>query len=65
VPAAPQSTELRTTLRRHYPGLAVSFIAELGLGLCLLAKGVKVIDSGAGLPGEKRDTDPQAERTQR
>src|SRR5665647_2079963 len=49
----------------HYPGLAVSFIAELGLGLWLLVKGVKVIDSGAGLPGEKRDTDPQAERTQR
>ena len=48
----------------HYPGLAVSFIAELGLGLWLLVKGVKVIDSGAGLPGEKRDSDPQAEGTQ-
>lgn len=33
-----------------YPGLAVSFIAELGLALWLLVKGVKVIDSGAGLP---------------
>src|SRR5664279_5452087 len=34
-----------------YPGLAVSFIAEFGLALWLLVKGVKVIDSGAGLPG--------------
>jgi hypothetical protein len=34
-----------------YPGLAVSFIAELGLALWLLVKGVKVVDSGAGLPG--------------
>ena len=34
-----------------YPGLAVSFIAEVGLALWLLVKGVKVIDSGAGLPG--------------
>lgn len=33
-----------------YPGLAVSFIAELGLALWLLVKGVKVIDSAAGLP---------------
>src|SRR5450759_715788 len=47
----------------HYPGLAVSFIAELGLALWLLVKGGKVIDSGAGLPGEKRDAAPQAERT--
>jgi hypothetical protein len=38
-----------------YPGLAVSFVAELGLALWLLVKGVKVADSGAGLPGEKRD----------
>jgi hypothetical protein len=44
----------------RYPGLAVSFIAELGLALWLLVKGVKVVDSGAGLPGEKRDPDPQA-----
>ena len=49
----------------HYPGLAVSFIAELGLGLWLLVKGVRVVDSGAGLPGEKRDADPQAEGTRR
>jgi len=34
-----------------YPGLAVSFVAEVGLALWLLAKGVKVVDSGAGLPG--------------
>jgi hypothetical protein len=44
----------------HYPGLALSFIAELGLGLWLFVKGAKVVDSGAGLPGEKRDADPQA-----
>lgn len=43
----------------------MSFIAELGLGLWLFVKGVKVIGSGAGLPGEKWDTDPQTERTQR
>ena len=30
-----------------YPGLAVSFIAELGLALWLLVKGVKVVDAGA------------------
>jgi Domain of unknown function (DUF4386) len=35
----------------RYPGVAVSFIAEVGLALWLLIKGVKVIDSGAGLPG--------------
>jgi Domain of unknown function (DUF4386) len=34
-----------------YPGLAVSFVAEVGLALWLLVKGVKVVDSGAGLPG--------------
>jgi hypothetical protein len=43
------------------PGLVVSFIAEVGLALWLLVMGVKVDDSGAGLPGEKRDADPQAE----
>ena len=47
----------------RYPGLLVSFIAEVGLALWLLVKGVKVIDPGVGLPGEKRDADPQAERT--
>jgi hypothetical protein len=45
----------------HYPGLAVSFVAELGLALWLLVKGVRAVDSGAGLPGAKRDADPQAE----
>jgi hypothetical protein len=35
----------------RYPGLVVSFIAEVGLALWLLVKGVKVVDSGAGLPG--------------
>jgi hypothetical protein len=34
-----------------YPGLAVSFVAEVGLALWLLVKGVKVVDSGAGLLG--------------
>jgi hypothetical protein len=33
-----------------YPGLAVSFVAEVGLALWLLVKGVKVADSGAGRP---------------
>ena len=49
----------------HYPGLALSFIAELGLALWLLVKGVKVVDAGAGVPGEKRDADPQAAATRR
>jgi hypothetical protein len=49
----------------RYPGLLVSFIAEVGLALWLLVKGVKVVDAGAGLPGEKRDADPQAEGTRR
>ena len=35
----------------RYPGLLVSFIAEVGLALWLLVKGVKVVDAGAGLPG--------------
>jgi hypothetical protein len=47
----------------HYPGLVLSFIAELGLGLWLLVKGVKAVDSGAGLPLEQRLADPQAEGT--
>ena len=45
----------------RYPGLVVSFIAEVGLGLWLLVKGVSAVDSGAKLAGEKRDADPQAE----
>ena len=35
----------------HYPGLAVSFLAEVGLAVWLLVKGVKVVDAGAGLSG--------------
>jgi hypothetical protein len=34
-----------------YPGIAVSFVAEVGLAFWLLVKGVKVADSGAGLSG--------------
>jgi hypothetical protein len=49
----------------RYPGLAVSFVAELGLALWLLVKGVRLVDSGAGLPGEKRDADTQGEGTRR
>ena len=45
------------------PGVAVSFVAELGLALWLLVKGVKGVDSGTGLPGERRLADPQAEGT--
>jgi hypothetical protein len=45
----------------RYPGLALSFVAEFGLALWLLVKGVKVVDSGAGVPGEKRRAAPQAE----
>ena len=43
------------------PGLVVSFLAELGLALWLLVKGVKAVNSVASLPGEKRLADPQAE----
>ena len=45
----------------RYPGLVVSFVAELGLALWLLVKGVKVVNAGAVLPLEKRDAVPQAE----
>ncbi len=34
-----------------YPGLAVSFVAEAGLALWLIVKGVKIVDPGARLPG--------------
>lgn len=44
----------------RYPGLVVSFIAELGLGLWLLVRGVKVSDPEAGLPGRQRPAEPQA-----
>jgi hypothetical protein len=42
------------------PGVAVSFVAELGLALWLLVKGVEVVDSGAKLARAQRGTDPQA-----
>ncbi len=45
----------------HYPGLALSFVAELGLGLWLLVMGVKVVDAGAGLPAVERVAGPQAD----
>jgi hypothetical protein len=38
----------------RYPGLVVSFIAEVGLALWLLVKGVKVVDPGAGRSGSSR-----------
>jgi hypothetical protein len=44
----------------RYPGLVVSFVAELGLGLWLLIKGVRVSDRDTGLPGRHRPADPQA-----
>ena len=47
----------------RYPGLAVSFVAEVGLASWLLVKGVKVVDSGASVAWEKRNTGPQAEGT--
>jgi hypothetical protein len=47
----------------HYPGLVVSFLAEFGLGLWLLVKGVKVVDAGPGVTGQKRVAAPQAEGT--
>ena len=33
-----------------YPAFVLGFIAEVGLALWLLVKGVRVVDSGAGLP---------------
>jgi hypothetical protein len=45
----------------HYPGLALSFVAEVGLALWLLVKGVNVVDAGAGLPAETGPGGPQAE----
>jgi len=45
----------------HVPGLVVSFIAEVGLALWLLVKGVKVVDSGASRARPQRESGPQAE----
>jgi hypothetical protein len=47
----------------HTPGLVVSFVAEVGLGLWLLVKGVKVEDADAGQPLEQRLAGPQVEGT--
>jgi hypothetical protein len=47
----------------HTPGLVVSFIAEVGLGLWLLVKGVKVEDAEADRPLERRFAGPQVEGT--
>lgn len=47
------------------PGVAVSFVAELGLALWLLVKGVKVADSQAALQGKKRDAVSLAAGTRR
>jgi hypothetical protein len=44
-----------------YPGLAVSFVAEFGLALWLLVKGVTVGDLGPRPSGEPRDATPQPE----
>jgi len=45
----------------RYPGLVVSFAAELGLGLWLLIKGVRVEAAEAGLPLEDRPAAARAE----
>ena len=45
----------------HTPGLVVSFVAELGLGLWLLLKGVRITDIDAGQPGEQQLPTPRAE----
>ena len=44
----------------RYPGLVVSFVAELGLGLWLLVKGVRVVDAETDPPLEERLADPRA-----
>ncbi len=45
----------------HYPGLVVSFLAEIGLASWLLVRGVNVDDAEAGRPREQRLADPQAD----
>jgi Domain of unknown function (DUF4386) len=51
----PDYTAIRT------PGLAVSFIAEVGLAVWLLVKGVRVVESETGLPSEPRLATPQVD----
>ncbi len=45
----------------RYPGLVVSFVAELGLALWLLVKGVRVEGAEAGLPVVGRGAELQTE----
>ena len=45
----------------HTPGLILSLVAEVGLAVWLLVKGVRVVESGAGLPVAGRVAEPQAE----
>lgn len=47
----------------RYPGLVVSFVAEVGLALWLLVKGAKAVDSDAARPREKRDAERQVAGT--
>jgi Domain of unknown function (DUF4386) len=44
----------------RYPGLVVSFVAELGLGLWLLIKGVRTGEQDASPADRQRPADPQA-----
>jgi len=44
-----------------YPGLVVSFVAEVGLGLWLLVMGVRVADPGSEPAGGHGDADVQAD----
>jgi hypothetical protein len=46
-----------------YPGLAVSFVAEVGLGLWLLVMGVRVADARSRPAGGQGDADAQADGT--
>ena len=45
----------------RYPGIVVSFLAEVGLALWLLVKGVNVEGAEAGQPLEQRLADPQVD----
>jgi hypothetical protein len=47
----------------RYPGLVVSFTAEVGLALWLLLKGVKTVEAGPRAIGQRRVPTPQAEGT--
>jgi Domain of unknown function (DUF4386) len=43
------------------PGLAVSFVAEVGLAVWLLVKGVRGVESEADLPSKQRLADPRVD----